>query len=72
MYICIPYAKRVQFCLEIDWHGFFGANTDTQAIHGPIAYTDNQYFKFFKSGFLLHYKKYNVFYALTFLQKLQK
>jgi len=41
------------------------------AIHGPIA--NNQYFRnFFRSCFLLHYQKYNVFCALPFFQNLQK
>ena len=33
--------------LEIDRYGFFGADTDISAIHGPIANTDNQYFQNF-------------------------
>jgi len=36
------------------------------------SWTDNRYFQIFKSCFLLHYQKYYVFYALPFLQKLQK
>jgi len=32
--------------VEIDRYGFFGANTDTSAIHGPIA--DNWYFQIFQ------------------------
>jgi len=54
--------------LEIDRYGFFRADTDILAIHGPIADIS----KFFISCFLLHYQKYYVFYALPFLQKLQK
>jgi len=54
--------------LDIDRNGFFGADTDVSAIHGPI--TDIS--KLFKFCFLLHYQKYNVFYALPFFQKLQK
>jgi len=51
---------------------FFGAGTDANisAIHGPIADTDIS--KIFKSCYLLHYQKYNVFYALAFFHKLQK
>jgi len=56
--------------LEIYRYGFFGADTDISAIHGPIADTDTS--KIFKSCCLLHYQKYNVFYALLFFQKLQK
>jgi len=37
--------KKVQ--VEIDWYGYFGADTDTSAIHGPIADTDNRYFQNF-------------------------
>ena len=40
--------------------------TDVSAIHGPIADTDIS--KIFKSSFLLHYQKYNVFYALPFFR----
>jgi len=54
--------------LEIDQYGFFGADADISAIHGPI--TDIS--KIFKFCFVLHYRKYNVFYALPFFQKLQK
>jgi len=43
--------------LEIDRYGFFEANTDIS--------------KIFKSCYLLHYQKYNVFYALHFFQKLK-
>ena len=35
------------FLVEINRYGFFGANTDILAIHGPIAGTDNQYFQNF-------------------------
>jgi len=51
--------------LEIDRYGFFGADTDISAVHGPIADIS----QFFKSCFLLHYQKYNVFDALPFFQK---
>jgi len=54
--------------LEINRHGFLGADTDISAIHGPIANIS----KIFKFCFLLHYQNYNVFYALPFFQKLQK
>ena len=54
--------------IKINRYGFFGANTDISVIHGPIADIS----KNFKSCFLLHYQKYNVFYALPFYQKLQK
>jgi len=54
--------------LEIDRYGFFGADTDISAIHGPIA----DITEIFISCFLLHYQKYYVFYALPFFQKLQK
>jgi len=43
---------------------FFGADTDMSANYGPI--TDTNISKIFKSCFLLHYQKYNVFYALSF------
>jgi len=45
---------------------FYGADIDTDisAIHGPMADTDIS--KIFKSCFLLHYQKYNVFHALLF------
>jgi len=43
-------------------------NTDISAIHGLITNIS----KIFKSCFVLHYQKYVVFYALPFLQKLQK
>jgi len=49
------------FILEIDRYGFFEADS-----HGPISITDIS--KIFKSCFLLHYKKYDVFYALPFFQ----
>jgi len=52
--------------LEIDRYGFFGADTDTSTIHGPIADTDIS--QIFKSCFLLHYQKLYVFYALPFLK----
>jgi len=51
---------------KVDQYGFFGADIDILAIHGPIANTDIS--KIFKSCFLLHYQKYNVFYALPFFQ----
>ena len=50
--------------LEIDRYGLLGADTDTSAIHGPI--TDIS--KILKYCFLLHYQKYNVFYAVLFLK----
>jgi len=31
-----------------------------------------RYFKIFKSFFLLHYQKYDVFYAFTFFLKIKK
>jgi len=31
--------------LEIDRYGFFEANIDISAIHGPIADTNNRYFQ---------------------------
>jgi len=46
----------------------FGVDADISAIHGPIAGIS----KIRKSSFLLHYQKYDVFYALPFFQKLQK
>jgi len=46
--------KKLGKNLEIDWYGFFEADTDIS--------------KIFKSWFLLHYQKYDVFYALPFLQ----
>jgi len=45
----------------------FGADTDVLAIHGPIIDIS----KIFNPCFLLHYQKYNLFYALPF-EKLQK
>jgi len=54
------------FTLEIDRYGFFETDTDISAIHGQILITD-----IFKSCFLLHYQKHNVFYALPFFQKLK-
>jgi len=53
--------------LEIDQYGFFGTDADISANYGPI--TDIS--KFLKSCFLLHYQKYNVFYALPFLKNLK-
>jgi len=35
---CSEYSHA--FDIEIDRYGFFGADTDTSAIHGPIADTD--------------------------------
>jgi len=55
---------RKLFKLEIDRYGFFGVNIDISAIHGQIADTNTP--NIFKSCFLLHYQKYNVFYALLF------
>jgi len=43
--------------LEIDRYGFFEADIDTDIS------------KLFKSCFLLHYQKYDVFYALPFFSK---
>jgi len=50
----------------------FGANTnaDISANYGLIANTNIS--KIFQSCFLLRYQKYNVFYALPFVEKLQK
>jgi len=48
------YETRLANITEID---FFGANTDTSAIHGLIVTTNIS--KFSKSCFLLHYQKYN-------------
>jgi len=42
--------------VEIGRYGFFEADTDIS--------------KIFKSCFLLHYQKYDVFYALPYFQKL--
>jgi len=53
------------FFLEINPFGFFGADTDASASHGPITNIS----KIFKSCFLLHYQKYNVVCALPFFQK---
>jgi len=39
-------------------------NTNISTIHRPIA--DTAISKIFKSCFLFHYQKYNVFYALLF------
>jgi len=47
-----------------DQYGFLGADTDVLAVHRPI--TDIS--KIFKSCFLPHYQKYNVFYALPFFK----
>jgi len=49
---------------------FFEVDTDISTIHGPIPITN--IFKIFKSCFLLHYQRYDVFYALPFFQKLKK
>jgi len=46
------------------WH--FGADTAIWAINGSTPITDIS--KYFKSCFLLHFKKYNVFYAFPFLE----
>jgi len=54
--------------LEIDRYGFFGADADIQAIHELITNVS----KIFISCFLVHFLKYNVFYALPFFQKLKK
>ena len=45
------------FKIEIDRYGFFEAITDIS--------------KTFKSCFLLHYQKYDIFYALPFFQNLK-
>jgi len=55
--------------IRIDRYDFFGADADISAIHGPIADADIS--EIFKSCFLLHCQKYNVFHALPFFQKLQ-
>ena len=52
--------------LEIDRYGFFGVDTDISVIHEPIPI--NGISKIIKSCFLLHYQKYNVFYALPFFK----
>jgi len=54
--------------LDIDRYAFFKADTDISAIHGPIANIS----KIFKSCFLLHYQKCDVFYAIPFSQKLKQ
>jgi len=57
--------------VEIDRYGFFGADANTSAVHGLVV--DKPIFpEFFKSCFLLYHQRYNVFYVLPFLQKLQK
>jgi len=53
---------------QINQYGFFEANTDIYAIHGPIPIFP----KIFKSYFLRHYQKRDAFYALPFFQKLKK
>jgi len=53
---------------EIDRNNFFEADTNITAIHGPIA----NIFIIFQSCFLLHYQKYDIFYALPFFQKFEK
>ena len=59
---------KVLLLLEIDRYSFFEADTNLSAIHGPILITDIS--KNFKSYFLLHYQKYDVFYALPFFKNL--
>jgi len=51
------FKKNLSLWLEIDRYGFFEADTDIS--------------KIFKSCFLLHYQRYDVFYALTFFQNLK-
>jgi len=52
--------------MEINRYGFFGADTNILAIHGPMPITGIS--KIVKSCFLLHYQKYSVFYALPFFR----
>jgi len=52
--------------VEIDQYGFFVIDTNISAKYQPIADTDIS--KIFKFCFLLHYQKYNVFYALRFFK----
>jgi len=54
------YANRWK--LEIDRYGFFEADTAISA--------DTDISKIFKSCFLLHYQRYDVFYALPSFQNL--
>jgi len=46
----------------------FEADTDISAIRGPIYRPIPIFPKFLKSSFLLHYQKYDVFYALPFFK----
>jgi len=48
---------NIGLTVEIDRYGFFEADTDI--------------YKIFKSCFLLPYQRYDVFYALPFLQNLK-
>jgi len=48
---------NIGLTVEIDRYGFFEADTDIS--------------KIFKSCFLLHYQRYDVFYALPFFQNLK-
>jgi len=52
------------FCLGAD------IDTDPLAIHGLTPITN--IFKIFISWILLHYRKYNVFYALPLFENLKK
>jgi len=54
--------------LEIGRYGFFEADSDTSAIHEPIPIANIS--KIFKSYFLLHCQKYDVFYALPSFKSL--
>jgi len=55
--------------IEIDRYDFFEADTDSGHSWADIS-ADTDIFKVFKSCFLLHYQKYDVFYALPFFQNL--
>jgi len=63
----LAWCKLLRLSVEVNRYGFFGVDTGISAIHGPI--TDIS--KIFKSCFLLHYQKCNVFYVLPFFQKLK-
>ena len=56
-----------RWAVETNQYGFFGADTDISAVHVLIISIS----KIFKSCFLLHYQKYNVFYALPFFKNLK-
>ena len=75
-----PFWKQIlqsTSCLAIDYstnskrstNDFFGANTDISAIHGVTANTNIS--TIFKSCFLFHYQKYNVFMPYLFLKNLK-